>query len=96
MDDDEFTPKRRFLHAYRAGGNATSLLDRALLAALIYIAFGVVYTGLHIPVLVQVESVLNPQFTVFADLIAVAATVALWPLLLGSALVCGAAGCGVL
>lgn len=71
-------------------------MDRALVGALIYTALGMMYTALHTPLLGRLESLFSAQFTVFADLIAVAASIALWPILLGSAFVCGTSGCGLL
>ena len=41
------------------------------------------------------ETALSTQFTVFANLAALLVMVAFWPFLLGTALVCGVAGCGM-
>ncbi|WP_260761833.1 hypothetical protein [Mycobacterium sp. SMC-4] len=95
-EDNEERRWRRFLRSYRTGGSAATFVDRALLVALLYTVAGVIYTAANIPLLGRLESLFNPQFTVFADLIAVAASVALWPILLASALLCDTAGCGVL
>ena len=95
MEDDESGGGHfRFLRAYRRGGGAASLADRALLAALAYTALGAIYLGFNVPVLDRLESLFSTQFTVFADLIAVATAVVLWPLLLITAWACGTAGCG--
>lgn len=85
---------RRLIDFFR--GHSASLLDRALVVALVYTVIGAVYTGFNVPVLDRLESLFSAQFTVFADLVAVGASVALWPILLVSSWVCGEAGCGVL
>lgn len=70
-------------------------LELVLWIALIYTVFGVGYAALHIELIGQLESALSADFTIFANIAALVATVALWPLLLVSALVCGVAGCGL-
>ncbi|MGE2832792.1 hypothetical protein [Mycobacterium sp. SMC-4] len=99
MADDHTDPDdrgflRRSLGFFR--GDTASLLDRALVLALVYTAIGAVYIGLNVPVLDRLESLFSAQFTVFADLVAVAAAVVLWPVLLISSWACGEVGCGVL
>ena len=71
-------------------------MEMLLRALLVYVEIGVVYTGLHIELLDQMEHRLSGPFTVFADYAALAALMTAWPLLLGSALICGVAGCGLL
>ncbi|WP_137147981.1 addiction module protein [Mycolicibacterium sp. CR10] len=71
-------------------------MEMVLRAILVYVVIGVVYTGLHIELLDQLEHRLSGPFTVFGDYAALAATMTMWPLLLGSALVCGVAGCGLI
>ncbi|MGE2732290.1 hypothetical protein ACQI4F_22730 [Mycolicibacterium vaccae] len=85
---------RRTVHFFRGG--TASLVDRALVLALIYTAIGAVYTGFNVPVLDRLESLFSAQFTVFADLVAVGTAVLLWPALLISGWTCGDPGCGVL
>ncbi|MGE2733751.1 hypothetical protein [Mycolicibacterium vaccae] len=82
------------VHFFRGG--TASLVDRALVLALIYTVIGAVYTGFNVPVLDRLEALFSAQFTVFADLIAVGAAVVLWPALLVSGWTCGDPGCSVL
>ena len=97
MSDDEPEDRGpRFLRPYRKDGSAASFVDRALLLALAYTLIGAVYLFFNVPVLDRLEALFSAQFTVFADLVAIGAAVMLWPLLLISSWVCGAAGCGVL
>ena len=70
-------------------------LELALWMTLVYTVFGVGYALLHIELIGQLESALSGDFTIFANIAALVVTVALWPLLLISSLVCGVAGCGV-
>lgn len=70
-------------------------VELVLRGALVYVVVGVVYTALHIELLDQLEDALSAQFTAFADYAALAVTIALWPLLMVSALACGVAACGV-
>ena len=93
MSERDFTGSvARRLRRYLDG----DLVELALRAVLVYVVVGVVYTALHIELLDQLEDALSGQFTTFADYAALAVTIALWPLLAVSALVCGVAGCGVL
>jgi hypothetical protein len=75
---------------------AANRLEFALRMLLVYIVVGFVYTGTHIELLDQLENQLSAAFTVFADYAALAVMMSAWPLLLGSAMVCGVAGCGVI
>jgi cell division protein FtsX len=70
-------------------------VELALRAALVYVVIGFGYTALHVEVLDQLENALSAQFTTFDDYAALAVTVLMWPLLVVSALACGAVGCGV-
>ena len=70
-------------------------LELVLWIVLIYIVTGVGFTVMHIELMSVLESVLSGQFTIFADLAALAVMVAGWPFLWGSSLVCGVAGCGL-
>jgi hypothetical protein len=70
-------------------------LEFALWVLLGYTVIGVGYAMLHIELIGQLESYLSGDFTIFANLAALAAAVALWPLLLTSSLLCGVAGCGM-
>ena len=79
-----------------AENRSATVLDLALQGALVYVVVGVLYTMLHIELMDRLETVLSAQFTVFADYAALAVMIVLWPLLLGTSLVCGVAGCGVL
>lgn len=71
-------------------------LELALWIALVYTVFGVGYALFHIELIGQLEAALSGDFTIFANIAALVVTVALWPLLLISSLVCGVAGCGVI
>ena len=70
-------------------------LDFLLWLTLIYTLVGVGYAMLHIELIGQLENALSDEFSVFANLASLAAAVALWPLLLGTSLVCGVAACGM-
>ncbi|WP_286137526.1 addiction module protein [Mycobacterium sp. IS-3022] len=70
-------------------------LELALWLALLYTVIGVGYAMFHIELLGQLEAALSGDFTIFANIAALVVAVALWPLLLGSSLMCGVAGCGV-
>ncbi|MCV7282810.1 addiction module protein [Mycolicibacterium flavescens] len=70
-------------------------LELALWIALIYTVVGVVYAAFHIELIGQLEAALSGDFTIFANIAALVATVALWPVLLLTAFVCGVAGCGL-
>ncbi|SEH50014.1 hypothetical protein SAMN04489835_0580 [Mycolicibacterium rutilum] len=70
-------------------------LELALWIALVYTVFGVGYALFHIELIGQLEAALSGDFTIFANIAALVFTVALWPLLLLSALVCGVSGCGL-
>ncbi|MGV0793967.1 addiction module protein [Mycolicibacterium sp. XJ1819] len=72
-----------------------TVLELVLWLALGYLIFGVIYTALHIELMGELESALSGDFTIFADLAALAVMVALWPVLLVSSHLCGVAGCGV-
>jgi hypothetical protein len=78
---------------FRRGIN--TVLEVALWVLLIYTVFGVGYALFHIELMGQLQHALSGTFPIFADIAALAVMVALWPLLLGSALVCGVSGCGV-
>jgi len=71
-------------------------MELVLRGILAYVVIGFVFTGLHVELVGLLENQLSAQFTVFADYAALAVMVVGWPLLLGSALVCGIAGCGVI
>ncbi|OBI82388.1 addiction module protein [Mycobacterium sp. E740] len=70
-------------------------LELVLWIALVYTVFGVGYAMFHIELIGQLEAALSGDFTIFANIAALAVAVGLWPLLLGSSLACGVAGCGV-
>lgn len=70
-------------------------VELALWITLVYTVIGVGYAMFHIELIGQLEAALSGDFTIFANIAALAVTVALWPLLLISSLVCGVAGCGV-
>ena len=74
----------------------TTWLEFVLWLTLIYTVIGVGYTMFHIELIGQLEAELSDEFSVFANIGSLAVTVALWPLLLGTSLVCGVAGCGML
>jgi hypothetical protein len=78
---------------FRRGIN--TWLEVALWILLVYIVIGVGYAFFHIELMSQLESALTATFTTFADLAALAVTIACWPILWGTALVCGVSGCGV-
>jgi hypothetical protein len=75
---------------------SVSTPELVLRGALVYLVFGVVYIGTHIELLDQLEHQLSGPFTVFGDYAALAVMVTAWPLLLGSALICGVSACGVI
>ena len=70
-------------------------LEFVLWLTLVYTVVGVGYAMLHIELIGQLEAELSDEFSVFANIGSLAVTVALWPLLLGTSLVCGVAGCGM-
>ncbi|ULE35531.1 addiction module protein [Mycobacterium sp. IDR2000157661] len=70
-------------------------LELVLWLALFYTIVGVGYASLHIELMVQLEHALSDEFSVFANIASLVLTVALWPVLLGTSLLCGVAGCGV-
>ncbi len=78
-------------------GGINTYLELALWIALVYTVFGGVgYALFHIELIGQLEAALSGDFTIFANIAALVFTVALWPLLLLSALVCGGvSGCGL-
>jgi hypothetical protein len=73
-----------------------TVLEVALWVLLAYTVIGVGYAVFHIELMGQLEHALNGTFPIFADIAALAVMVAMWPLLLGSALLCGVAGCGAI
>jgi hypothetical protein len=73
----------------------TKLLDIGLWIALPYTVIGVIYAGLHIELMGLIEDALSSKMTFLAVHAALLVTVACWPILLASSLMCGAAGCGV-
>lgn len=77
------------------GRGINTYVELALWITLIYTVFGVAYAMFHIELIGQLEAALSGDFTIFANLAALAVTVALWPLLFVSSVVCGVAGCGV-
>ncbi|MCG5432061.1 addiction module protein [Mycobacterium sp. MYCO198283] len=76
--------------------DAGVVLEAALWAALGHILVGVLYTTLHIELMGQLSAALSPRLTVFADLAGLLTMVALWPVLLASAWLCGVTGCGLI
>jgi hypothetical protein len=72
-----------------------TVLEVLLWITLAYTIVGVGYAMLHIELVGQLEFQLKDEFSVFATIGSVVVTVVLWPLLLGSSLLCGVAGCGV-
>jgi hypothetical protein len=70
-------------------------LEFVLWLVLFYTVLGVGYAMLHIELVGQLEASFSNEFSVFANIASVVVTVAAWPLLLGTSLVCGVAGCGV-
>jgi hypothetical protein len=85
--------KRAQQALFRRGIN--TVLEVVLWLTLVYVIVGVVYATLHIELIDHLESVLSSQFTIFADIAALATTVACWPFLWGTALACGVSGCGL-
>ena len=73
-----------------------AVVELVLRATLGYMIVGFVYLMLHIELSDRLEKALSAQFTVFADYVALAVMVTMWPLLLASSWVCGDAGCGVI
>lgn len=69
-------------------------LELVLWLTLFYTVIGVGYAMLHIELIGQLEHALSDEFSVFANIASLAVAVALWPLLLGTSLMCGVAGCG--
>ena len=72
-----------------------TVVEVALWITLFYIIVGVIYTVFHIELMGELRSALSGEFTIFADIAALAAMVAFWPFLLLTSLVCGVAGCGL-
>jgi hypothetical protein len=72
-----------------------TVVEVVLWMTLFYTIIGVIYTVFHIELMGELRSALSGEFTIFADLAALAAMVSGWPFLLGSSLVCGVAGCGL-
>lgn len=70
-------------------------LELALWILLVYILIGVVYAAFHIELMAELEAAFAGTFTIFADLAALAVTIAGWPLLWITSLLCDTAGCGV-
>lgn len=70
-------------------------LEFVLWLTLVYTVIGVGYTMLHIELIGQLEHALSDEFSVFANIASLLVTVVLWPLLLGTSLACGVAGCGM-
>ncbi|MGV0644411.1 addiction module protein [Mycolicibacterium sp. XJ879] len=73
-----------------------TVFELMLWIALLYTVIGVAYAMLHIELIGQLKHALSAQFTVFANIAALVVTVAFWPALLASSLLCGVAGCGLL
>ena len=78
---------------FRRGIN--TWLEVVLWFTLGYLILGVVYAVFHIELIDQLQSVLSGTFTIFADIAALFVTLAFWPFLWITALVCGASGCGL-
>lgn len=72
-----------------------TVLEVVLWMLLVYILIGVGYAVFHIELLDQLESSLSGAFPIFADIAALIVTIAGWPFLWGSSLLCGLAGCGL-
>lgn len=72
-----------------------TMVEVVLWITLIYLIFGVIYTAFHIELIAVLRSVLSGQFTIFADIAALAVMVAGWPFLLVTSWACGVAGCGL-
>ena len=70
-------------------------LEFVLWLLLLYTVIGVGYAMLHIELIGQLEASLSDEFSVFANIASLFVAVAAWPLLLGTSLVCGVAGCGM-
>lgn len=70
-------------------------LELGLWVLLVYTVIGVGYAMLHIELIGQLEDALSEEFSVFANIASLVTAVAMWPLLLGTSLVCGVAGCGM-
>jgi hypothetical protein len=70
-------------------------LEVALWITLFYVIVGVIYAVLHIELISQLRNALAGQLTIFADIAALAVTVAGWPFLFVTSIVCGASGCGL-
>ncbi len=78
---------------FRRGIN--TWLEVVLWVTLFYVILGVIYAMFHIELIDQLENSLSGTFTIFADIAALIVTVATWPFLWISALVCGVSGCGL-
>jgi hypothetical protein len=72
-----------------------TVLEVVLWILLAYIIVGVGYAVFHIELLGQLESALSGTFPIFADIAALVVTIAGWPFLWGTSVVCGVAGCGM-
>ena len=72
-----------------------TVLEVVLWVMLAYIVVGVGYAVFHIELLDQLESSLSGTFPILADIAALLLTIATWPFLWGTSLLCGVAGCGV-
>ena len=70
-------------------------VEVVLWITLVYIIFGVIYTAFHIELISVLRGVLSGQFTIFADIAALAVMVGGWPFLLVTSWGCGVAGCGL-
>ena len=57
------------------------MVEVVLWIALFYIIVGVVYAVFHIELMGELRSALSGEFTIFADIAALAAMVAFWPFL---------------
>lgn len=78
---------------FRRGIN--TWLELVLWLTLAYLIVGVVYAVFHIELIDQLGSVLSGQFTIFSDIAALLLTLAAWPFLFVTSLVCGVSGCGL-
>jgi len=89
---------RRWLRRYLEDEDdpRAAVVELVLRAILGYVIAGFVYLVLHIELADRLERALSAQFTAFADYVALAVMVTLWPLLLVSSWVCGDAGCGLI
>lgn len=83
------------LHSRLEKNLVATLVEWAMWAALLHVIAGVVYTGLHVEVMTQLEHHLGGRFAPFGDLAALGSMILLWPLFLASAWLCGVTGCGL-